>query len=207
MSLHLAKSPDPNQKRTSVPENTSQWGVIFWGRWFLPRKWANRKRRTMGWVVLLPLDPNLDALEAIVESDSVKSSLVWFMVCFPMKCFCPVTGGHLGLKSSLLCSWFCHWPVALVKSLHSIYVSPLHSFACRNFFPLDVYPVPYEVLPWSLDGIRSLQQWCITAGRASDKTVEHYLKIPVPKEDNDTGMLQRLSIVLVATCYFKLNDS
>lgn len=113
-----------------------------------------------------------------VRFSEIQSSMIHSMFSNDNGLYAPVLllVGYLGLKRSLLYSWFCHWPNCCLSQITSFPYVCLISKALPAGIsappppPLHVYTVLYKVLPWCLDSICSLQKWCITAIRTGNKT-------------------------------------
>lgn len=155
---------------------------------FLHRKWGNRKRRTMRWVVVLSVAPNLDVLEAIRESDPMKSSMSHSMFSKESGLYASVLSlvGPLGQKRYLLCSWLWHWP--------SCHLSQIPSFPCVSLFsealPAGIFYFPHNMFivcfikyhhDFLIASAHCRSDALLLLGLAIKLTVEHYLKIPAFK--------------------------
>lgn len=90
--------------------------------------------------------------------------------------------GHLGLKRPLWCSLFCHWPVTLLKSLHSRMCVSSPKLCLQEFFPPHVYAVLIKHCnDLLIASAHCRNEALLLLGLAVKLRVEHYLKIPTSK--------------------------
>lgn len=158
---------------------------------FFHRKWANRKRKMVRWVVVLSVAPNLDVLEAIRESDPMKSSLIHSMFSKENGLYASVLSlvGPLGQKRFLLCAWLCHWPSCHLSQISSfLYVSLFSKALPAGLFSFYIFSHNMFILcfikychDFLIASAHCRSDALLLLGLAIKLTVEHYLKIPPSK--------------------------